>query len=100
MRIDAVQTASFNATIRELEAIGRPCRKSCSPSQKGETPMSRALWIALAAMLACAPQARAQGYPDRPVKVLVPLAPASAIDIVARLVGETMGAILGQNFYI
>jgi len=63
--------------------------------------MSRALLIAVAAsMLACAPQARAQGYPDRPIKVLVPLAPASAIDIVARLVGEKMGAILGQNFYI
>src|ERR1700716_4539172 len=62
--------------------------------------MKRALWIAFAAtMLACAPQARAQGYPDRPIKVLVPLAPASAIDIVARLVGENMGAIRGQNFY-
>src|SRR5712672_4833434 len=85
----------------ELEEIGRPCRQSCSPNTRGETPMRRAVWIAFAvSMLACAPQARAQGYPDRPVKVLVPLARASAIDIVARLVGEKMGAILGQNFYI
>src|SRR6266446_1791367 len=77
----------------KLEEIGRPCRQSCRPNSRGETPMRRALWIAFAAsMLACAPQARAQGYPDRPVKVLVPLAPASAIDIVARLVGEKMGA--------
>ena len=30
-------------------------------------------------------QSQAQDYPQRPVKLLVPLAPASAIDIVARL---------------
>ena len=65
--------------------------------------MKRAAWTTIAASalatalvftMSSAP--RAQGYPDRPIKVLVPLAAASAIDIVARIVGEKMGAILGH----
>jgi tripartite-type tricarboxylate transporter receptor subunit TctC len=44
--------------------------------------------------------ARAQTYPDRSIKLLVPLAAASAVDIVARVVGEKMGDILGQRFYV
>jgi tripartite-type tricarboxylate transporter receptor subunit TctC len=44
--------------------------------------------------------AYAQSYPQRPVKLLVPLAPGSAIDIVARLLGDKIGAILGQPFYV
>ena len=51
----------------------------------------------LAATVTHAP---AQTYPDRPIKLLVPLAAASAVDIVARLVGDKMGETLGQRFYI
>jgi tripartite-type tricarboxylate transporter receptor subunit TctC len=56
--------------------------------------------LATALVFTMSPGPRAQGYPDRPIKVLVPLAAASAIDIVARIVGEKMGAILGQSFYV
>ncbi|HEX4553879.1 MAG TPA: tripartite tricarboxylate transporter substrate binding protein [Xanthobacteraceae bacterium] len=69
--------------------------------------MKRAAWTAMAVsalatalVFTMSPGPRAQGYPDRPIKVLVPLAAASAIDIVARIVGEKMGAILGQSFYV
>jgi tripartite-type tricarboxylate transporter receptor subunit TctC len=44
--------------------------------------------------------AYAQQYPQRTVKLLVPLSPGSAIDIVARLIGHKMGDILGQTFYV
>lgn len=58
--------------------------------------------ILLAALLTAATVtgASAQTYPDRPIKLLVPLAAASAVDIVARLVGEKMGDQLGQRLYI
>jgi tripartite-type tricarboxylate transporter receptor subunit TctC len=56
--------------------------------------------LIVSAALAAAPRAQAQTYPDRPIKLLVPLAAASAIDIVARIVGEKMGDILGQRFYV
>lgn len=56
--------------------------------------------IALSAALGTAHLAAAQNYPDRPVKLLIPLAAASAVDVAARLVAERMGERLGQRFYI
>jgi tripartite-type tricarboxylate transporter receptor subunit TctC len=44
--------------------------------------------------------AQTQTYPDRPVRLLVPLAAASAVDVVARLMSEKMGDSLGQRFYV
>jgi tripartite-type tricarboxylate transporter receptor subunit TctC len=39
-------------------------------------------------------------YPSKPVRVIVPYAPGGATDIVARIVGEQMRALLGQNFVV
>jgi len=54
--------------------------------------------VALATLLA--PFAQAQSYPDRPIKLLVPLAAGSAVDIVARLVADKMGDQLGQRPFV
>ncbi len=39
---------------------------------------------------------RAQTFPDRPIHMVIPLAAASAVDVVARVVAEKMAADLGQ----
>jgi|SRR5262245_30408080 len=44
--------------------------------------------------------AKAQAYPTRPVRLIVPLAPGGATDIVARLIGEWLSERLGQPFII
>jgi tripartite-type tricarboxylate transporter receptor subunit TctC len=44
--------------------------------------------------------ARAQTYPSRPVRLIVPLAPAGASDITARLIGQWLSERLGQQFVI
>jgi tripartite-type tricarboxylate transporter receptor subunit TctC len=44
--------------------------------------------------------ARAQAYPSRPVRLIVPLAPGGATDIVARLMGQWLSERLGQPFII
>src|SRR5262245_34241298 len=42
----------------------------------------------------------AQAYPTRPVKIIVPFAPAGSTDIVARLIGQWLSERLGQQFVV
>ncbi len=60
----------------------------------------RKFLISAAILLLLAPFAQAQTYPDRPIKLLVPLAAGSAVDIVARLVAEKMGDRFGQRLVV
>jgi tripartite-type tricarboxylate transporter receptor subunit TctC len=54
-----------------------------------------------AAALPAAPRiAWAQAYPTRPVRLIVPVAPAGATDILARLMGQWLSERLGQPFVI
>jgi tripartite-type tricarboxylate transporter receptor subunit TctC len=45
-------------------------------------------------------QAQAQTWPQRPVKVIVPLGPGSGVDITARLLGERLAMRWGQSVVI
>ena len=42
----------------------------------------------------------AQDYPNRPVRIVVPLAPGGASDILGRLVAERLGALYKQSFIV
>jgi len=53
-----------------------------------------------AASLALPLAASAQTYPAKPVRLIVPFAPGGTTDIVARIVGERMGAALGQQVLV
>ena len=56
--------------------------------------------IAAAALALVSSAALAQSYPARPVRFLVPFAPAGSADVMARLVGNRMSEGLGQPLLI
>src|SRR5262249_36856383 len=65
-------------------------------------PRRRFLHLAAgaAALPAVSRFAWAQAYPTRPVRLIVPVAPAGASDITARLIGQWLSEQLGQQFVI
>jgi tripartite-type tricarboxylate transporter receptor subunit TctC len=62
-------------------------------------PTRRAALAGLAAL--CAPGARADdGYPARPVRIIVPYVPGGVTDTMARLLGRTLGERLKQSVLV
>jgi len=65
-------------------------------------PMSflRSISLVLAGMLLAASSQAQDGYPSRPVKVIVALPAGGSVDMVARLVSQQLAAELGQPFVV
>ena len=55
-----------------------------------------AAFVAASLVLGFLPDASAQPYPSKPVKILVGFPPGGAMDIVARTVGQKLSSALGQ----
>src|SRR5262245_30645521 len=76
--------------------------------KKGEEPMHRLFRLSaagtlLAGALLTNSFVQAQdtaGYPARPVKIIVPFAPAGPTDVMARLIAQKLGESLGKQFYV
>src|ERR1700743_3443008 len=62
------------------------------------TTSRRAVLIGAAAMLAGA--ARAETYPSRPVKIVVPFPPGGSNDIIARVLAQKLSERTGQQFFV
>ena len=57
-------------------------------------------WIALLSLLVAATPVLGQGYPRKPILMLVPLQAASAVDNAARLVAQRMSDNMGQPIVV
>lgn len=62
--------------------------------------MKRRHVISTAALLVMTGSVWAQAYPNRVVKLQVPFAPGGTTDIVARVIAEPLGKVLGQSVVV
>ena len=71
-----------------------PHPKNLQPSRRQFLQTAGLLGGAIAAPALLAKPAWAAGYPERPIKIIVPFAPAGPTDIMARILGQNLGAAL------
>ncbi|WP_293660344.1 tripartite tricarboxylate transporter substrate binding protein BugE [Rhodoferax sp. OV413] len=61
--------------------------------------MNRHILLSMA-LLASSGLASAQNYPNRPIKLQVPFAPGGTTDIIARVIADPLGKVLGQSVVV
>jgi tripartite-type tricarboxylate transporter receptor subunit TctC len=62
--------------------------------------MTKMKWLALLIvplLLAAAPAAHAQGYPNKPLKLVIPYSPGGALDYIGRTIAQYLGETIGQT---
>ncbi|SFK64520.1 tripartite tricarboxylate transporter substrate binding protein [Falsiroseomonas stagni] len=69
-------------------------RDACPPA------FGRRGFAAMAAALLPASAARAQEWPARPIRMIVPGTGGGGMDVIARVIADRMGSILGQPFVV
>ena len=62
--------------------------------------MKRRTILQVPALLCVATRVRAQSFPSKPIRYIVPVAAGGGNDMIARVVSERWGKALGQNFIV
>lgn len=57
-------------------------------------------WTAAALALALSAAAHGAGYPDKPIRLIVPYPPGGATDVIGRVVGQALGQGIGETVII
>ncbi len=77
-----------------------PPTKSALPSRRRILRVAGLAAGAAAASRLGIRRANAAGYPERPVRIIVPFAPAGPTDIIARILAQNLGTALAGNIIV
>src|SRR5262249_43796284 len=86
---------TYSSVCFMTRPLPRGNAEECHENRKCDRPRA-----ALSVLFASAALAQVPGYPDRPVKIIVPFAAAGPTDVVARLIAQKLSEKFGQQFYI
>jgi tripartite-type tricarboxylate transporter receptor subunit TctC len=102
--------ALYGTTSAQLGEIAVACRKhaSMNPDAVMRKPIKRmhycqrlyVLVLTLLAFIAHGTQVSAQGYPSKPIKLVVPFAPGGSTDVVGRLLAQALTRGLAQTVFV
>ncbi len=84
----------------DLERNGKRRDEHKRPAARRSNRLTWLICVAAFAFFAAPPSVNAQSYPSRPITVVVPFPAGGPSDVVARIVTEQMGKILGQSMVI
>src|SRR3979490_2805580 len=88
------------ATAGTTRGKGRSPMTSHRVQRRRFAAVACGLSVAVLAMLAAPPPARAQSYPERTVRIIVPTAPGGSIDTTARVVAGKLAELWGKPVVI
>ena len=95
---------SNSLPLQALEQRHRECHCEQTPEELiGDAfhdPLTGLLCVAVLGLCGIPRAAHAQEYPTRPITVVVPFPAGGPSDVVARIVAEQMGKVLGQTLVI
>src|SRR4051812_7047883 len=102
---------AFSAFVRQISDVLRDSELGCGAIRRltweqnmTKVKFARRTFLQMAAGFAALPAvsrvAKAEGYPTRPVRIVVGYAPGGGVDITARLIGQWLSERLGQSFII
>src|SRR5207245_969914 len=78
----------------------RPARGKLEGGTTGRGPTVFARWIVFAALAVTASIAAAQGFPERPIRIIVPLTPGVSPDTIARSLAAGLQNVCPQQVVV
>src|SRR6476469_8495455 len=92
--------AAMTLRVSGSQVQGASPMKKPFDTSRQLTRLDRRTALSLLFSLPFAAPAFAQSYPDRPIRMIVPFAPAGITDVSARLVAQQMSVSLGQSIVV
>jgi tripartite-type tricarboxylate transporter receptor subunit TctC len=83
-------------SVNRIEGIWARTSSGRNKAETRDSPMHRRILLASLAAGLAAPMLRAQAWPDRPIRLIVPWPPGGSTDTIARIFQPKLAEVLGK----